>query len=1107
MKSPVPHLAARRFLPSRQRPARRPALFSALALSALLAPGAAAAHAANNPGTGDTGFFTFRPAAVAGTQVNVASGNALIRTRDLADGLLTYHVIVDRAYNSLAPNDFSILSPRWKFDVGPDTKLTVESNQDATVAGPSGYRIRFERQPDGSYVPPAGFDGSLIKTATGWTLTRTSQNDEFGFDGSGNLTWTKDAELRDFTVQGTSAAGRTVLSSYGTNSGRRVNLSYNGDSLVRLMDDPASGHHYYRYTSGRLTEYESPTGAKTTYSYDSNGFLNEIIEPGGTTVELDVLSSGKVNAITTTLPGGVPQTTSFVYTRRTYKSDAIAPDGVRRTYAYDDDWRVTRQYNPDEIPAVSASGELKDLEGGYVGPNRTYPVTVAATQPDGAGLRRLWLTLVPENELAGENVPCTTTPFDLVCPQTYDVPLDIDFAPLPEGPTTVRGAARDDEQNRGNSTAWEVTVDKTAPIDVTPSGELFDLQDGYINGQGTKSLTASAVDPDMANGTRLSGIKRFELEDIGNGIVATTDVACTTLACPVTATETLNVDTTQMAEGAHQLRIVATDLVGNTTRSDPWTIYVDRTGPHAASAIGSDYDEDASVAVLTWEEGADPLLADGSNGSGTGEYRITYTIDNTTRQTTSPIPSVELEGAHVGSNVAVAITSVDQVGNVGQTANQTLTIAALPLCEPFNPAEDPVPAGLLPGRPTQPADMFVFSAPVAPADLLSALPPGANVVSMLDRHPSPASEYSSGIVVPAGQSPASALALWEETLAEDMDDEEGELNNVRNAQSSAAYVASIDRQIAQIQTRRQRMVNADGVPVRAFSVVHDTAVAAAIEQAFAGNIAQAAAVLPDADCDSAASSPLSRESGDSESSPSRRSLVEERLPTEVKDYSANSYSPPKVRVTSKRLQISGGRTRHKVEAAWSYGAARHTAYWRSKYRRTGTARGTEIQVDMNRDGGEPFGYPYWYTPTDHFGPAPWGWDNPIAEVWNANFKCAYPDDYWEDDVANLSLTIGMACRPNQKYHRYRWMHMLKPGAPADEVTVSVAPTHYAKRDHVPRSLPIVGGLSEYEYCQHRGWKLGSCMFQDHGPATRLYKDSVTGSNSAEAPGNVVFSRR
>jgi hypothetical protein len=394
--------------------------FASILVAGAALASAAPVGAANNPGTGDSGFFTFRPStAVGGTQINVASGNALVRTRDLVDGPLTYNVVVDRVYNSLAPDVYGILSPRWKFDVGPETKLTVESNQDATVAGPSGYRIRFERQGDGSYVAPDDFDGALAKTANGWTLTRASQSDEFGFDGSGTLTWTKDAQARDFSVQGTSAAGRTILSSYGTNSGRRVNLSYttSGDYFVRLMDNPASGHHWYRYSGGRLSEYESPTGAITSYGYDSNGFLDRIIEPGGMTVELDVLSSGKINAITTTLPGGVPQTTSFVYTRRTFKSDAIAPDGVRRTYAYDDDWRVTRQYDPDEVPVVSATGELRDVEGTFVEGDGPQPVTLAAEQPDGAGITAISL----EDDDAGtvETVypPCIDTPFDHVCPQ------------------------------------------------------------------------------------------------------------------------------------------------------------------------------------------------------------------------------------------------------------------------------------------------------------------------------------------------------------------------------------------------------------------------------------------------------------------------------------------------------------------------------------------------------------------------------------------------------------------------------------------------------------------------------------------------------------------
>jgi YD repeat-containing protein len=396
--------------------------FAAVTLAAigLAVAGAAPSDAANNPGTGDSGFFTFRPSsAVGGTQINVASGNALVRTRDLADSNTNYHVVVDRAYNSLAPDTFAILSSRWAFDAGPTNGLAVESNQDVTVTGPSGYKIRFARQNDGTYTPPAGFDGSLTKTSSGWTLARTSQNDQFGYDNNGKLAWTRDAAAHDFTVQGTSAAGRDVLSSYGTSSGRRVNLSYSGDSLVREMDDPSSGHHYYRYTNGRLSQYEVPDDAITAYRYDGNGRLDKITEPGGRTVELSTTAGGRVSSITSTLPGGIPQTTSFAYTRRPYKTDVTGPDGVRRTYAYDDDYRVTRQYNPDVKPNVTAAGELFDRAGKYVKGDRAYHVVISADEPDGAGLTHLGLD-GGGTEIAGTNPACSDTSFDHVCPTAYE---------------------------------------------------------------------------------------------------------------------------------------------------------------------------------------------------------------------------------------------------------------------------------------------------------------------------------------------------------------------------------------------------------------------------------------------------------------------------------------------------------------------------------------------------------------------------------------------------------------------------------------------------------------------------------------------------------------
>ena len=110
------------------------------------------AMAADNPGTGDAGFFTFVPSdAPAGTQVNVASGNLMTSTRDLADSVANYDVVVDRFYNSLTAASFSILSPRWSFAVGPTTKLTSVTGG-VRIDGPSGYSVTVSSQGDGTYL-------------------------------------------------------------------------------------------------------------------------------------------------------------------------------------------------------------------------------------------------------------------------------------------------------------------------------------------------------------------------------------------------------------------------------------------------------------------------------------------------------------------------------------------------------------------------------------------------------------------------------------------------------------------------------------------------------------------------------------------------------------------------------------------------------------------------------------------------------------------------------------------------------------------------------------------------------------------------------------------
>ena len=218
------------------------------------------ASAASNPGTGDPGFFTFRPEPHAGATVNIASGNLLLRTRDLADSARTAHVVVERFYNSRADPEWSSLGPGWGLDVGPRTTISEVGGR-VVVTGPSGYRVAMTRRPDGTYLAPLGFDGTLLRTAPGWTLQRRSRGDALIFSRHGSLEATRDVAGRRFAVEYAHVRGRTLLSSYGSGSGQRARFCYRGDGLMRSFDDPASARRRYSYSAGRPAHRSGATAA------------------------------------------------------------------------------------------------------------------------------------------------------------------------------------------------------------------------------------------------------------------------------------------------------------------------------------------------------------------------------------------------------------------------------------------------------------------------------------------------------------------------------------------------------------------------------------------------------------------------------------------------------------------------------------------------------------------------------------------------------------------------------------------------------------------------------------------------------------------------------
>lgn len=321
-------------------------------LLGLTAPATVSADAA--PQTGDSGSYGFLPDD-GPIRVNVVTGNLLLTEPDLPDATSTYHVAYTRSYNSLANTD-GILGRRWNLSVGPDVQLAISSTNVA-LRDPTGARVDFAVDADGTLTPTSDFAGTLEHRVNGTYLLTQDDNSTITFDQAGAEIATSDASARPFTVQSTSAAGKTVLSSYGTSDGRRINVSYNGDGRIRLIDDPASGHRDYGYTNGLLTTYGGP-GGSATYAYNAAGYLTTATYSDGRIYTVVPLSDGRTQSLTIHVPGATDQTWTFAYDAM--QTTVTNPDGSTTPYPFDTDGVLLED---PEITEAAAEAYIADYPG------------------------------------------------------------------------------------------------------------------------------------------------------------------------------------------------------------------------------------------------------------------------------------------------------------------------------------------------------------------------------------------------------------------------------------------------------------------------------------------------------------------------------------------------------------------------------------------------------------------------------------------------------------------------------------------------------------------------------------------------------------------------
>ena len=221
-----------------------------------------------------------------------------------------------------------------------------------------------------------------------------------------------------------------------------------------------------------------------------------------------------------------------------------------------------------------------------------------------------------------------------------------------------------------------VLTDDDAPA-AQAAGPLHDLAGEYIDGRGSIDVTLAGQDAG-------SGIAALALERGGSDLFTRT-APCDprhrtpelgARVCPAEYTVTAPLDTTVLPEGRSEFAARATDVAGTAGRSEPWAVIVDRSAPAPAAEFEASLDAEEGVTYLDWVSGADPVLADGTPGSGVGLERYRYRPDGGDWSDWLDVQDGQAEVAdlRLGQRIDVEAYAVDRVGNRSETSADTIVV-------------------------------------------------------------------------------------------------------------------------------------------------------------------------------------------------------------------------------------------------------------------------------------------------------------------------------------------------------------------------------------------------------------------------------------------------
>ncbi|GAB3735616.1 RHS repeat-associated core domain-containing protein [Nocardiopsis nanhaiensis] len=265
--------------------------------------------------------------------INLESGNAVIRHRDLTVGGTGLDLGLNSVYNS---RDLNI---KWKQSLGRDIGLMFESDRVA-FHGPTGSCDEFMENEDGGYDAPAGLNATLTELDNGhWALTYTRgefEDQVWHFDANGWAVLQADRNGNSNHLRYSSSGDLAAITD---TQGRVTELGWDDQGRPTEVTDPtgeeAVAFDYPQDHDRHPTTLTDRAGNDIGFAYD-DGYLTEITDPEGGTWELSYDPEGRVTSFTEPYGDG-GSTHSFDHgDGHTTVTD---PDGGESTFEFDDQGR------------------------------------------------------------------------------------------------------------------------------------------------------------------------------------------------------------------------------------------------------------------------------------------------------------------------------------------------------------------------------------------------------------------------------------------------------------------------------------------------------------------------------------------------------------------------------------------------------------------------------------------------------------------------------------------------------------------------------------------------------------------------------------------------